>query len=272
MPINAAATALTLIAVACASASPGTPNSPGRDDVATEIEWRALASPRPAPLPAAVRLSFSGVVLPAGMDWTTSSSVSEELGLSELVVAGLLRRRDVEFVERRRFVVAADAERAGGARLPGSPAAGVSRGAELTATAVWLPLGGGRASLEVRLANLGTGAIAGARRTAIPADAERVGAARAIVATILETLDEIGRLPDWTDPLEAAAPVAYQPAGVPESAVEAFLEGLAEEERWNWEPARRSYQSAAGSVGFFEAAAAVARTARLRSGGTLGES
>jgi hypothetical protein len=122
-----------------------------------------------------------------------------------------------------------------------SPPVGISRGAELTATAIWLPLGGGQASLEVRLANLGTGAIAGGGRQVIPADAEPVGAARAIVATILETLSELGRLPDWIDPLEGIAPAAYRPARVPESTVEAFWEGLAEEERWNWEPARRSY-------------------------------
>ena len=268
-----AATTLGMTATACASAGPSAQPDGPTDDVATESEWQALASPRPAPLPGAVRLAFSGVQLAAEPEWPPASFVSHELGLSELVVAGLLRRRDVEFVERRRFTAAVESERSGGGRLPGSPPAGVSRGAELTATAIWLPLGGGQTVLEVRLANLATGAIAAARRQAVPADAEPVGAARVIVATILEALEDIDRLPDWIDPLEGtAAPAAYSPTRLPASTVSAFWAGLADEERWNWEAARRSYQSASATEGFFEAAVALARTARLRAGGTLGES
>jgi hypothetical protein len=194
------------------------------------------------------------------------------LGVSELVVAGLLRRADVEFVERRRFAAAVDAERAGAGRPRGSPAAGVSRGAELTATALWLPLSGGQAVLEIRAMNLETGAVVGSTRRTVPSDADPVGVARAIVAGVLAVLDELGRRPAWTDPLDEAAPDAYRPSRIHGSAVEAFLAGLGAEERWNWEPARRSYESASSSAGFFEAAQALARTARLRSGGTLGES
>ena len=268
------ATALTVIATACASAGPGARagTDQGGDDVATDAEWRVLASPRPAPLPEAARISFAGVELPDAAPWSLTSPVPAGLGLSELVVTGLLRRRDVEFVERRRFAAAVDAERGGGGRPRGAPPAGLSRGVELTAAVAWLPLGAGQAVLEVRLMSPETGAIVGAHRQAIPADADPVGAARAIVATILAALDELGRLPSWGDPLEGAAPAAYRPTGIPRSAVEDFFEGLGAEERWNWEPARRSYQSASGSAGFFEARAALARTARLRSGGTLGES
>jgi hypothetical protein len=269
-----AALTFTFIATACASAGPGArpSTSTGGADVATDAEWRALASPRPASLPDVARISFAGVELPDAAPWSLASPVPAGLGLSELVVTGLLRRADVEFVERRRFAAAVDAERAGGSRPPGAPPAGLSRGAELTAAAAWLPLGAGQAVLEVRLMRLETGAIVGARRLAIPADADPVGAARAIVATILATLDEVGRLPSWGDPLEGAAPATYRPTGIPQSAVEDFLEGLGAEERWNWELARRSYQSASGSVAFFEARVALARTARLRLGGTLGES
>jgi len=186
------------------------------------------------------------------------------------VIAGLLRRRDLELVERRRFNAAVDAERAGTPRPAGAPPAGVSRGAEMLATIVWLELGA-QASLEVRLTRPQTGAVAAGRRRMIPADADPVGAARAIVSTILEALDELSRRPAWDDPVPASAPAEYRPSGVSPAAVGRFLQGLAAEERWNWEGARRSYEAAAGA-GFFEAEAALARTARLRNGGTLGES
>jgi len=245
---------------------------PVPNDVATESEWRALASPRPEPLPGAVRLAFAGIELPDAPPSGRATPVSSALGLSELVVAGLLRRRDVEFVERRRFAVAVEAEQSGLIRPSGAPPAGVSRGAELIATAALLPLPGGQAAVEVRLTGLQTGVVAGAGRQLIPADAEQLGTARAIVATILSVLDEMGRRPAWADPVPGAAPGAYRPTGIPESAVTGFLTGLAAEERWNWELARRSYQAASETEGFFEPATALARTARLRSGGTLGES
>ena len=54
-------------------------------------------------------------------------------------------------------------------------------------------------------------------------------------------------------------------------ALQSFLRGLAAEESWDWEGARRGYQAAASDPGFFEAPAALARAARLRLGGTLGE-
>jgi len=242
------------------------------NDVATESEWRTLASPRPEPLPGAARLTFAGVQLPEAYPWGGAYPVPPALGLSELVVAGLLRRRDVEFVERRRFTVAVEAEQSGLVRGSGAPPAGVSRGAELTATAALLPLPGGQTAVEVTLTRLQTGAVAGAGRQLIPADAEPLGTVRVIVATILSVLDGIDQRPAWADPLQGTAPDAYRPTGVPESAVVSFLTGLAAEERWNWELARRSYQAASETEGFFEPATALARTARLRSGGTLGES
>ncbi|MGD8873452.1 MAG: hypothetical protein PVJ80_17900, partial [Gemmatimonadota bacterium] len=217
------------------------------------------------------RVSFAGVEFASRPPWTPSAPVTTRLGLSELVVAGLLRRSDVELVERRRFAAAAEAERAGRPRSPNAPPVGVSPGAELTATAVWVPLGAGRASIEVRLSDAGTGAVRGARRLSLPADADMVGASRAIVATILASLREMDRLPEWTDPVPLAAPSTYRGSGIPDEAVQRFLRGLAAEEQWNWEAARRSYE-AATTPGFVEAETALARTARLRTGGTLGES
>ena len=125
--------------------------------------------------------------------------------------------------------------------------------------------------LEVRLSASATGALEGSHRVTIPADADYVGTARATVASILFALDEMDRLPDWEDPSPDLAPEAYRASGVPTQAVERFLRGLSFEELWNWQGAARSYQAAAASAGFLEADAALARTARLRNGGTLGE-
>jgi len=258
---------LTVATSSCAIAGTVPPDEP-----ATDAEWLRLADPRPQPLPGATRISLAGVELATGAPWRLTSPVPVDMGISELVVAGLLRRPDVEFIERRRFSVAVDAERSGSGRARGSPPAGVSRGAELVAVAAWLPLGRGQSVIEVRLTDAQTGAVAAAKRQTVPADADPVGTARAVVAVILATLDDLGRLPSWNDPLEASAPASYRPTGIPESAVEAFLRGLGAEERWNWEAARRSYQSASSVTGFFEADVALARTARLRLGGTLGES
>jgi hypothetical protein len=193
------------------------------------------------------------------------------LALSELVVAGLLRRSDVRFVERRRFAAAVEAERSGTARPAGAPPIGTSEGAEILASAVWMQLATG-SSIEVRLTDAARGSVLGTRRTTIPADADLVSTARVTVGTILAVLAEIGRRPAWSDPVARAAPAEFVAAGVPARAVTSFLAGLAAEESWRWEVARASYQSAAGSVGFFEAEAALARTARFRLGGTLGES
>ncbi len=264
--LRSCATALVLALVsACATGGP--PSTPP----ATEAEWRVLASPRPSPLPGAPRLALTGVELLAAPPWSIESPLPLSLGVSELVVAGLLRRADVRLIERRRFSAAVEAERGGGTRPRGAPAAGVSEGAELAATVVWAPVAAGQASLEIRLADAATGAVRRTRRVLVPGDADPVALARQAVAGILAALTELGRLPAWSDPVPAAAPAAFAESGVPLRAVEAFLAGLAAEESWRWEPARESYLAAAGSEGFVEAQAALARTARLRLGGTLGE-
>jgi hypothetical protein len=56
--------------------------------------------------------------------------------------------------------------------------------------------------------------------------------------------------------------------------VEAFARGVAAEDVFDWEAARRAYQRARqlGGQGFFEPDVALARVARLRAGGTLGAS
>ena len=260
---------VALLSTSCAS--PGSAPAPASAP-ATEAEWRALALPRPEPLQGAPRVTFAGLELNGPSPWSYTAPVSAELGVSELVAAGLLRRPDLAFVERRRFTVEAEAERLGRPRRPGAPPLGVSPGSELTSRAIWLPLGAGQAVLEVRLTSAATSAIVGSHRVAVPADPDMVGTARAIVGATLVALAEMGRLPTWTDPVPQAAPRTYASSGIPSEAVERFLRGLAAEELWNWEEARRSYEAAAATAGFVEAEAALARTARLRTGGTLGES
>jgi hypothetical protein len=230
-----------------------------------------LASPRAQTLAGAARVSLDAVELLGQPRWSFGAPVTPGLALSELVIAGLLRRSDIRFVERRRFAAAALAERNGEPRASGAPPAGVSEGAELIASVVWVPLPTG-VSIEVRLAEAARGAVIGTRRATLPADADIVSTARTIVGTIVAALESVGRLPAWTDPVGEAATARSRESGVPDAAVASFLRGLAAEETWRWEAARASYQQAAATVGFFEAEAALARAARLRLGGTLGES
>jgi len=242
------------------------------DATATDAEWRSLAAPRPEPLPGAVRMSLAPFEIVGEAAWPTGAAVPPSLGLPELVAAGLLRRRDVHYVERRRFAAAARAERRGATRAPGAPEAGVSPGSEMTVGVVWLALAGVDGSLEVRLVDTATGQVRHASRASLPAGADAVAVSRLIVGRVLVGLRTLERLPDWTDPLTEAAPARYVPSVVPAPALASFLRGLEAEERWAWEPARRGYLAAASDPRFFESAAALARAARLRIGGTLGES
>lgn len=260
-----------LLALGCAGT--GGPELGGADrGAASEAEWRALAAPRPQPLPGAARLALGQVDLLGEVAWSPTAPVPASLGILELAAAGLLRRRDVEFVERRRFSAAVDRERSGASRPAGAPPAGVSPGAELTANVAWVPLGAGQASLEVWLVSTATGQVAATRRATLPAAADPVSLARLASGTVLAALRELGRLPAWSDSLPGSAPTEYTPSNVPPRAVADFLRGLAAEEAWRWDAAREAYQAAARAPGFVEASAALARTARLRLGGTLGES
>lgn len=267
--------AIALSALALATACGGSAPSAGRaapaPERASDAEWRALATPRPAPLPGAARVSVGEIEINGSVPWSTPAGLEPPLALQELVAAGLLRRQDVHYVERRRFAEAAEAERLGRPRPAGAPAAGVSPGAEFVVRAVWSPvLGTGR--LDVHVLDAATGSVVTTHSATVPADADAASVARTVVAGVLAALDDEGRRPAWSDPSPSAAPMTYQPAGMSASALQAFFTGLAAEERWNWEGARVAYQAAAalGGAGFVEATAALARTARLRNGGTLG--
>jgi hypothetical protein len=196
------------------------------------------------------------------------------LGMSELVAAGLLRRRDVQFVERRRFAAAVEAERRGVARPAGAPPAGVSPGAQYVLSATWASVGLDSAYVDLRLADAQSGAVVGSWRGATAPDADPVAVARRVVAGTLSALERLGARPAWQDPEALAAPAAYRASGVSAAAASSFFRALSAEETWDWERARTGYQSALAAAGpsFVEAAAALARAARLRNGGTLGSS
>lgn len=261
---------LALLLSACA-AGPGSP--PAVTPAATEAEWRALAAQRQAPLTGAVRISVGDVQVVGSPPWAETIPSMSPLGLSELVAAGLLRRADVQFVERRRFTAAVEAERAGAARPRGAPAAGLSVGAEYVLSGVWITTPGLPASIELRLADTQTGAVAFTWRAPVPTDVDPVGLARGIVGGLVDELSGLGRMPAWDDPLPTSALTPAERAGVSGGGVQSFLRGLAAEELWDWESARLGYQAAiASDPTFFEASVALARAARLRQGGTLGES
>jgi hypothetical protein len=236
------ATALVLVVTAC---------GPGQSSVATaspseldDAAWQVLARPRVPQLTGAVRISVGEIALLDENPWGLDPSVPSSVGISELVATGLLRRRDVHFVERRRFAAAAELERRGESRASGAPPAGVSPGPEFILLATWASFGAATAYLESRLIDPASGRVEHAWRTETPRDADVVGVSRAIERTNISV-----------------------------SAVNAFFAGLASEEVWDWEGARAGYQAAeALDASFFEADVALARTARLRSGGTLGSS
>jgi hypothetical protein len=250
---------------ACASVG-----SAGPLGTATDAEWRALSRPRPPALSGAARVSISQVEFLGRFPWNTPAAVAPALGVEELVVAGLLRRRDVRFIERRRFAAAVEAIRNGVRPAPGAPPPGISESADFITTAVWIPVGSGQASVEVRLSTLETGAVAGATRLVLSDDADPVMLARTIVNGVLQVLDDLDRLPVWDD--GAGRTGTARERRVSTDALASFFAGLASEESWDWEGARRGYQTAARDATFHEASTALARAARLRLGGTLGES
>lgn len=266
------AVAAPVVLVGCGAAVAGG----GGTSVATEAEWRDLREPRPEPLPGSARVTLSGVRFLGAYPWPGDVGVDPGLGVGELVVANILRRRDVRFVERRRFAEAAAAERRGDPAPAGRPPAGVSESADYGLVAVWVPTAEREASLEIRLTALETGDVEGATRITVDRSAGPVAVARSIVSGALELLAARGRLPAWDDPLgggPGAAANADGTSGVSMEALRHFLRGLAAEEAWRWEGARRGYQQAlAVDPDFHEARTALARAARLRSGGTLAES
>lgn len=261
---------LAFLPLLAACASGGAPAG----DTATPAEgggWEDLAEPRPEPLEGAPRVTVAEMLLMEERPWGLDAPIPTSLGLTELVAAGLLRRRDVQFVERLRFSRAAEQERVGASRPAGAPPVGTSPGAE------WLLLGsvaplGDSIYLDLRLVHTETGTDRTSWRTAVPRSSDPTALARTVVGSLVERLGELDLVPAWDDPIPSAAPFPHRDTGIPAEAFALFMRGLAAEERYDWEGARSAYQEALrrGGPGFFEPAVALARTARLRSGGSLG--
>jgi len=271
---NAPMALTALIAFSACSGASGPARTPRpAPRTASEAEWREMALPRTQAMPGAARVSVGKIELLGG-GWGMSTSLDPSFGVTELVVAGLLRRADVNFVERRRFEAAATAERQQRPRPAAAPAAGVSPGAEFILSGSWSSVGLDSAYLDLRLTVPRTGAVVTSWRAATADDADPTSLARRVVGSLLQALDDMDRRPAWSDSERGSAPSSYQATTISIAAVEAFMRGLASEERWDWEGARMGYQAALARSGgrFPEASAALARTARLRSGGTLGVS
>lgn len=267
-----AAAAATGLLAACA----GAPSSSSTLPVASETQWGALERPRVERLADAPRVTVAEMILFED-SWTSGGGgVSAALGLQELISAGLLRRADIDFVERRRFSEAAERQRRGLPRRQNAPAIGTSPGAEFVLTGSWIPAGDS-AALDLRLVEEASGEIVASWRTMTPGQADPTSIARLVVGSTVETLRELGRVPAWADPRAAGvapATTVYVASMVSLEAATAFVAGVAAEDRYDWEGARRGYEAALETAGpaFLEADVALARVARLRAGGTLGGS
>jgi hypothetical protein len=216
-------------------------------------------------------VSFGEILILGSVDWGLPPTVSGPVALSEMMAAQLLERSDVEFVERRRFAAAAARERTGDLAPSGQPPLGTSRGAQLVLMGTWAPAGAG-AVADLRLTDAATGEVMKGWRTETDPAPDAVSLARAISGSLLAALAEMDRLPSGGG--DMALPASYAPAGVSGSAQQAFFRGLSADDRFDWEGARESYQQALelGGPAFYEARAALGRTARFRLGGTLAES
>src|SRR5687767_2843346 len=96
---------LGLLPAAAACASGGAPTA-ALPAAASDAEWRALLAPRPSALAGAPRVTVGTLTL-GEERWGMAGTVPPAVTLQELISAGLLRRADVQFVERRRFAEAA---------------------------------------------------------------------------------------------------------------------------------------------------------------------
>ena len=230
--------------------------------------WDAITRPRPAPLDGAPRVMVQGIEV-QGATPGGSAAVAPEVVLEELIGAGLLRRRDVSFQERRRFLEAVRREDAGLPRPAGAPPIGTTGGAQVLLTATWSM---DRMQVALRLVDVETSEAMRAGNLQVPPDADPVSVARVVVGWMTQGLEERGRLPDWDDPIAASNPSSYVPSDVPPTSLELFLRGIEAEDRHDWEAARDAYLAAreAGGGHFFEADVALARVGRMRAGGTLG--
>lgn len=269
---SAVAISLALALVGCAS-TPG-PSPSSASDVASDAEWRALRTAPVVALPGAPTLSVYEVRIGGAWSGPGADHDALSVGITDLIAAGLMRRADIDFVERRRFAPAAEAARLGRTASARQPEPGVTRQVDHVIQATWLPLPGGDATVEVQLVEPSTGEVVDGMRATLPRSADPVRVARTVVATALTLVDRQTTRPGWGDPMNVGSngsANADGSSGVSPTAIRHFLDGLAAEDRWNWEGARRGYQVAAADASFHEARTLLGRAARLRLGGTLAE-
>lgn len=246
-------TALLLALAACATP----PAQEGGPVPFSQESWAALARPRPAPLPGAPRVAFTPVEGAFGP--------GTGVALAELMAARFLNGRALQVVDRRRFTAAAERERRGLPRPGDAPPLGTTPGARWLVGAAVVPGGA-----TLRLTDAGTGAVRASWRVDVPGGTHRIALSRLLGDSLLDRLDAEGLLP--------AGPGGEGPPGDPvqdpEAAFRLFQEGVAHDDAYRWEEARRAYEAAAatGGPGFPEPLEALARVARLRAGGTLGAS
>ena len=212
--------------------------------LASESAWQALLHPRPAPLPGALRIAIGQITLGNEQPWALAAGLPAAVGVQELVSSGLLRRADVQFVERRRFAEAAERERRGLARPAGAPPVGTSPGVELILTGSMSPVLGDSAYVELRLVEPATSGYRAAWRVGVSEGGDPAALARRVTGSLIAVLDSLGTLPEWTDPLPATAPRVWQASGVSLAAVDSFFRGVAAEDAYQWEAARRAYARA----------------------------
>lgn len=245
MPRSRALMLAAVLPWAAACAAGGAPSAPAALAGASDAEWQALVRPRPAARAGAPRIALGAISLAEERPWgMVDPAVPAAVGLQELIAAELLRREDVQFVERRRFAEAAERERRGLPRPDGAPPVGTSAGAQWLVTGTMSPLLGDSAYLEMRLVDPATSDLRAAWRVRVPRGGDPTTLARRVTGSLLATLDSLGTLPDWTDPVPDAALRSWRPSGVPLPAVESFFRGVAAEDAFNWDTARRAYQRA----------------------------
>ncbi len=258
-----------VILTGCASAPAPSAELPG-PDIATEAEWRALALPRAealggAPTVTITEFDFAG---PFPQSW--DGDLTPSVLLTELAAAGLTGERSIRFLERRRFTPAAEAERRGIPPPPGQPRVGVSPALDYHVFPTWIPLSDS-ARIDVRLVEPGTGSIVLSGAGMVAAKEDVVAVARVTVAVAISLLAEEGLLPGAEGAAASPGMNGSVPHGVRATDIQSFVRGLSAEERWDWEEARRGFGGAARDGVFYEAVQHLARTARLRMGGTLAE-
>jgi hypothetical protein len=201
-------------------------------------------------------------------------AASDSIGIliAELVQARLLHRSDLTVVDRRRYAPAAERRARGLASPPGAPEAGVSPGVKWIVRPHLLPVRPEGTLVTVSLVDAATGEVSATRSAEVTDSGGPLDAARAAGDLLLTMLRE--------SELLAHTPAGPEPWALPgavdevREATRLFALGLAAEDRWEWEASGSAYREALrlGGPGFTEAAQALARVARLRSGGTLGQS